>query len=144
MAHVDVVTGMIIGRSKLGLSLPPVLMTRRPHFVTRGNMWEFPGGKVERTEDHATALAREMLEEIGVVVRVDPDLIARVVFELERDYTISLYRCHIEAGIPEPILSAELQWLDFDYAIEAMPLVPSCYWFYRRAHLVIEQAAQGL
>jgi 8-oxo-dGTP diphosphatase len=33
-------------------------------------LWEFPGGRVEEGEDDATALAREILEEMGVAVYV--------------------------------------------------------------------------
>ncbi len=43
-----------------------VLMARRPPGRRHAGLWEFPGGKVEPGEDDATALARELLEEMAV------------------------------------------------------------------------------
>ena len=36
--------------------------------------WEFPGGKIEEGEDHATALTREIQEELRVGIRVLKEL----------------------------------------------------------------------
>ena len=43
-----------------------VLIAKRPEHVHMGGRWEFPGGKVERNESVATALARELHEELGI------------------------------------------------------------------------------
>lgn len=44
-----------------------VLLARRPVDKHQGGKWEFPGGKVESLESAAAALARELLEELGIV-----------------------------------------------------------------------------
>lgn len=45
------------------------LLSRRAAHQHQGNLWEFPGGKVEDGEDVQHALARELLEEMNIVVR---------------------------------------------------------------------------
>src|SRR4051794_11858245 len=46
------------------------LITQRPPKATLPLLWEFPGGRVEEGESDAEALAREILEEMGVGVVV--------------------------------------------------------------------------
>lgn len=45
-----------------------VLIARRPPHLHQGDLWEFPGGKVEPGEDATAALARELDEELGIGV----------------------------------------------------------------------------
>lgn len=93
------------------------LVGRRPHGGMLGGLWEFPGGKVEKGEDHALALARECREELGVTVRVG-GLVACV----RHAYThfrivMSVYRCEITDGEPAALAHTELRWVrpeDFD------------------------------
>ena len=43
-----------------------VLFGQRPTIKSWGGWWEFPGGKIEKSETSIEALYREIYEEIGV------------------------------------------------------------------------------
>jgi 8-oxo-dGTP diphosphatase len=58
-----------------------VLLTRRHPERHQGGLWEFPGGKVEAGETLAMALARELREELGVVLSAHQPLL-----EVRHDY----------------------------------------------------------
>lgn len=45
-----------------------ILIAKRPEHAHMGGRWEFPGGKVEQGESVAAALARELNEELGIVL----------------------------------------------------------------------------
>jgi 8-oxo-dGTP diphosphatase len=88
-----------------------VLVTRRHDKGERAGLWEFPGGKVEQGEGEPDALVRELVEELGVTVRVG-ELYGR----LSHDYPdlhvdLALYRAELLPG-PEPraLEAADLRW----------------------------------
>jgi len=51
-----------------------VLIARRGAHQHQGNLWEFPGGKIESNETLWAALSREFFEELGVRVEASEDL----------------------------------------------------------------------
>lgn len=63
MKRVDVVAGVIFDAQRLRV----LLALRKPE-QHQGDLWEFPGGKMEPAETQMQALQREILEEIGIVV----------------------------------------------------------------------------
>ncbi|WP_439852570.1 Nudix family hydrolase [Pseudomonas syringae] len=58
-----------------------VLIARRADSQHQGGLWEFPGGKVEAGETVEAALARELQEELGIVVTA-----ARPLIKVRHDY----------------------------------------------------------
>jgi len=69
LRHVEVVAGVI--RDARGR----VLLARRTEGRDLAGLWEFPGGKHEPGESAEAALARELLEELGIEVDVGAALI---------------------------------------------------------------------
>lgn len=52
-----------------------ILIAQRPSDKHQGGLWEFPGGKVDAGESVEQALARELQEELGIVVTASRPLI---------------------------------------------------------------------
>lgn len=56
-----------------------VLLQQRPLGKHHGGLWEFPGGKVQPLEHPREALAREIAEELGLIIdpaQLTPALVA--------------------------------------------------------------------
>lgn len=75
MNRIHVAAGVILNSER------QVLLALRPKDKHKGGLWEFPGGKVEAGESVRAALARELLEEIDLVV-----LEARPFLVIDHDY----------------------------------------------------------
>jgi 8-oxo-dGTP diphosphatase len=69
--------------------------------------WEFPGGKVETGEADERALEREILEELGVTVRVG----AKLGESRLGDLCLVLYACMVVSGEVCPTEHQEVRWL---------------------------------
>ncbi len=61
MKEVHVAVGVILRDQQ-------VFICKRPDDKHQGGKWEFPGGKVDAGETVTQALARELAEEVGIVV----------------------------------------------------------------------------
>ena len=86
------------------------LVTRRRPDVHLGGMWEFPGGKIDPSEEHDAALRRELREELGVDVTVG-DLVHQTTHSYpERTVALFFYRCALK-GKPQPLLGQEMRWV---------------------------------
>ena len=88
-----------------------VLCARRGPGGPTGGLWEFPGGKIEPGETPAQALAREIDEELGCVVRVGEHLTTTVHEYADSTVALATYRCELVGGEPQAGEHAELRWL---------------------------------
>lgn len=90
------------------------LMHRRPLEKIHGGLWEFPGGKVEVSEIPSEALARELEEELGIVVRAGE--CSPVSFAEEqaaegcRRIVILLYSLRTWSGEPRALEGGVVDW----------------------------------
>ncbi len=86
------------------------LVTRRLAGTHLEGTWEFPGGKCEPGEDHATCLVRELREELGVGAVVGPLVLETVHHYPERSVALCFHRCELD-GEPSPQLGQEMRWV---------------------------------
>ena len=88
-----------------------VLLSQRRADQSFALTWEFPGGKVEAGEDFASALVREIREELGCTIRVKE--IVELVFHAypEFDLIMPLYRASIVAGSPRAREVEAIAWV---------------------------------
>lgn len=86
------------------------LLARRPAGKVYAGWWEFPGGKVEAGEAAAAALARELQEELGIVVRRAAPWITRVFAYAHATVRLHFFRVFAWDGTPHPREGQALAW----------------------------------
>lgn len=100
------------------------LLAQRPAGKVYAGYWEFPGGKVEPGEALASALFRELHEELGIdVVRAYPWLTRRHVYEHAR-VNLNFFRVTAWKGEPHPKENQAFLWQKLD-APMASPMLPA-------------------
>lgn len=88
-----------------------VLLARRPEVAHQGGLWEFPGGKVERGEDLAAALRREIREELGIQVSTHQPLIDITYAYADKTVRLDVHRVLNYAGKPLGLEGQPLEWV---------------------------------
>ena len=115
-----------------------ILITRRAATQHQGGLWEFPGGKVEPGETPQAALARELLEELGIQVGA-----CRPLIKVNHDYNdkqvlLDVWEVSSFSGEPHGAEGQPLAWVtarelgQYDFpaanrAIVAAASLPSQY-----------------
>jgi mutator protein MutT len=79
--------------------------------VHLARLWEFPGGKVEPGESPQIALEREILEEVGIKIRVDDEFLT-----IDHDYPtksvrLHFFNCTALEGDVRALGVADLRWV---------------------------------
>ena len=115
--YVEVVAAILVKDGK-------VFAARRKPSAHLAGFWEFPGGKVEVGETAEQCLARELQEELNIVVRV-----GEYIGENMHDYGIKVVRLvaylveHLSGNL-ELIEHDEMRWLSLD-ELESVEWAPA-------------------
>ena len=88
-----------------------LLIDQRLESSSMGGMWEFPGGKKTSDESIEKTIERELIEELGIVVKVGAKLLS-----FEHTYThkklyFTVHFCEWISGEPKPLVSQRLLWV---------------------------------
>src|SRR5689334_17461611 len=104
MKAIDVAAGVIFSEGK-------ILITQRRSDQHLGNLWEFPGGKVEMGESFEDCLKREIREELGIEISVG-ELVEDLTHEYpEKIVRLRFYRCELVSGEPRAIHCQDFRWV---------------------------------
>ncbi len=103
---VEVAAGAILSSDKT-----QVLLALRSATQHQGNLWEFPGGKLEPFEAADAALVREISEEIGIHASELRELMV-----VEHEYSDKSVRLHVYVvnaftGEPQGLEGQALRWV---------------------------------
>ena len=88
------------------------LISQRHEADTFGSFWEFPGGKKNEDETFEQCVARETMEELGVLV-----LVQKKFMEIRKKYGekiiwLNFYLCSYLSGEPRTLDCQNVLWAD--------------------------------
>jgi 8-oxo-dGTP diphosphatase len=107
-----------------------LLVARRSAPEKLAGLWEFPGGKVEPGEEPEVALCRELVEELGIGVRLGAELPAEAPsgWRLNDRASMRVWFAEILEGEPQPLEDHdELRWVSLADQDEVLglPWIPA-------------------
>lgn len=105
MKRIHVVGAIIIEEGK-------ILCAQRGNEKALANLWEFPGGKVEKEETPIEALQRELQEELKIEVEVQPEIFEETPYLYDfGEVVLTTFICILKKG--DPILTEhhQVKWM---------------------------------
>ncbi|MDX1953466.1 MAG: 8-oxo-dGTP diphosphatase MutT [Verrucomicrobiota bacterium] len=104
MKPIDVAAGLVFHSGRL-------LITQRHSHDHLGDLWEFPGGKVEPDETFEKCLRRELNEELGIDVEVGSLLESVTHSYPEKTIRLQFYVCSLTKGEAAPLGCQAVAWI---------------------------------
>jgi A/G-specific adenine glycosylase len=87
-----------------------LIAQRRPNDLL-GGLWEFPGGRQEEGETLEQCLRREIMEELGIRIRVDGHFKSLKHGYSHFRFTLHAFQCTYLRGKPRPLGCAAYRWI---------------------------------
>ncbi len=100
-----------------------ILVAQRVAGTHLAGYWEFPGGKLEPSENHRQCLEREMKEELDATVEVGPLIHSTSFAYPKRTVELHFYNC-VLTNEPTPLLGQQLRWVSRP-ELETLQLPPA-------------------
>lgn len=116
--QINVVGAIIIDKNK-------ILCAQRGPGRSLANLWEFPGGKIEKSESASEALERELSEELLIKVVVEQAPFEVTTYEYDFGIvTLTTFICHLKQGTPKLTEHIAIKWLAVEQLHE-LPWAPA-------------------
>ena len=101
----DVSVGLIIKNNH-------ILISKRKKNGMLANLWELPGGKIEKNESSIECLTREIKEETDLKIKVK-----QYIGNIDHQYShfkikVKLYKCQYISGEAKPLSSQQVKWIN--------------------------------
>jgi len=101
---IQVAAGLVFRDGKL-------LITQRCKGSHLAGLWEFPGGKLEPSENYEACLRRELREELGIEVEVG-ELLESISHDYpEKSVHLKFFRCSLLKNEPSPLGCDAVAWV---------------------------------
>ncbi len=88
-----------------------ILISRRPPGKHLAGMWEFPGGKQESGESLEECVRREILEELGLLVKPLSMIMTSAHDYGDRSVLLHFFDCRLISGEARPDRCQEFRWV---------------------------------
>lgn len=88
-----------------------VLCAKRPSNGVLGNLWEFPGGKVEPGETLEEALHREIKEELSIEIKIHDPFMSLVHTYPTHTVLVHTYLCEWVSGEMTPLVHSDIRFV---------------------------------
>ncbi len=105
-----------------------ILIAKRKTGKCIGAKWEFPGGKLEENETLEECLARELMEELNIQVKVHEYVDSSRFFCGEKEIELIAFRVTILSGEIKLVDHEEIKWiapqelLDYELTVPDVPI----------------------
>ena len=106
-ANIDVVAA-VIKKDDL------FLIANRSFKAFSKGIWEFPGGKVEQKETFASALIREIKEELSLNIQVAEKITSVDIKTLDKHISVHYFHALIVSGHISLNVHSEFKWVERD------------------------------
>jgi 8-oxo-dGTP diphosphatase len=107
MDAIDVTCAILVRNEKL-------LVCQRRAGTEQAFLWEFPGGKVEQGETYEQCIVREIMEELGVEMKIDKPLLSVEYHYPNRTIRLIPFLGHIPQGEPISLDHHAIEWIGID------------------------------